>query len=47
MPWQRQVADVALELDDAGRFAYPLVVITVPRQSGKTTLLRASSNIGR
>jgi hypothetical protein len=38
LPWQRLVADVALEVDAAGRFAYQLVIITVPRQSGKTTL---------
>src|SRR5215471_4127085 len=38
MPWQAFVADVALEVDDAGRFCYALVIITVPRQSGKTTL---------
>jgi hypothetical protein len=43
MPWQRYVADVALELDpaDPGRWRYPVVVVTVPRQSGKTTLMRA------
>lgn len=34
---------MAFELTDAGRFAYPLVVITVPRQSGKTALVLASS----
>jgi hypothetical protein len=39
MPWQRQVADVAMELDPAtGRLAYREVVLTTPRQSGKTTL---------
>jgi len=38
MPWQAYVADVALEVDDDGRFAYKSVEITVPRQSGKTTL---------
>jgi hypothetical protein len=38
MPWQAYVADVALEVDEAGRFVYQLVVVTVPRQSGKTTL---------
>jgi phage terminase large subunit-like protein len=38
MPWQQYVADVALEVDDAGRFCYQLVLVTVPRQSGKTTL---------
>ena len=40
MPWQRQVADVALELDPAtGDWAYRVVVVTVPRQAGKSTLL--------
>jgi hypothetical protein len=39
MPWQRLVADVALEVDPAsGRLVYREVVLTVPRQSGKTTL---------
>jgi Phage Terminase len=39
MPWQRQVADVALEIDPrTGRLAYREVVVTTPRQSGKTTL---------
>ena len=42
MPWQQHVADVALELDPAtGELFYEEVVITVPRQSGKTTLLLA------
>jgi len=43
MPWQRYVADVALELHpaDPRRWRYPVVVVTVPRQSGKTTLMRA------
>lgn len=40
LPWQRLVADVALEHTD-GRLAYRDVVITVPRQSGKTTLIIA------
>ena len=44
MPWQRLVADVALEVDEAGRFAYQLVLVTVPRQSGKTTLFSAVMN---
>lgn len=38
MPWQRRAADVALEVDENGRFIYHDVVITVPRQSGKTTM---------
>lgn len=41
MPWQRQVVDVALEVDDAGELVYREVVLTVPRQSGKSTLLVA------
>ncbi|HEX8511086.1 MAG TPA: terminase family protein [Propionibacteriaceae bacterium] len=42
MPWQQYVADVALEIDpDTGRLAYSEVGLTVPRQSGKSTLLLA------
>jgi phage terminase large subunit-like protein len=40
MPWQRQVLDVALEFEN-GIPAYRTVVVTVPRQNGKTTLLWA------
>lgn len=43
MPWQRHVADVALELDGDGELAYTEVNLTVPRQSGKTTLIRAKT----
>ena len=43
MPWQRHVVDIATEyrLDEHGRRAYKYrnVVVTVPRQSGKTTLM--------
>jgi hypothetical protein len=39
MPWQRYVADVAMELDADGSLFYDRVVVTVPRQSGKTTLV--------
>lgn len=40
MPWQQHVLDVALEVDEqTKRLAYREVVLTVPRQSGKTTLL--------
>lgn len=40
MPWQRHVADVALEYDPhTGDMAHGLVVLLVPRQAGKTTLL--------
>lgn len=38
MPWQQALADVALE-HDGRRLTYRDVVITVPRQSGKTTLM--------
>ena len=43
MPWQRQVADVAMELslDTPGEWQYQMVVVSVPRQSGKTALMRA------
>jgi hypothetical protein len=40
MPWQAQVANVAGELDPvSGLPAYREVRVTVPRQSGKTTLI--------
>lgn len=39
MPWQRQVLDVALEVDGDGQLVYREVVVTVPRQSGKSSLL--------
>ena len=40
MPWQRMVAEVGGELDpETGFPAYREVVVTVPRQSGKTTLV--------
>ena len=42
MPWQTYAADVALEVDAGGLFVYSSVVITVPRQSGKTTLTGAT-----
>jgi hypothetical protein len=40
MPWQKEVVDVALELED-GSPAYRETVLTIPRQSGKTTLILA------
>lgn len=43
MPWQQYVADVALEIDPvSGLLVYREVGLTVPRQSGKTTLLLSS-----
>jgi hypothetical protein len=41
MPWQRYVADVATEQRADGSYAYQVVVVSVPRQSGKTLLLLA------
>ena len=41
MPWQRHVVDVALELRPDGIPAYRQVTLSVPRQSGKSTLLAA------
>lgn len=38
-PWQRQVADVATELNPDGSWAYTTVVVHVQRQAGKTTLV--------
>ena len=40
--WQRDVADVAGELNEAGDgFRYPIVVLSVPRRGGKSTLTLA------
>lgn len=41
IPWQQYVADVAGERRPDGSYEYEVVVVTVPRQTGKTTLLRA------
>lgn len=42
MPWQKDAADVAYEYDpDTGLYRYDEVDITVPRQSGKSTLVLA------
>ncbi len=43
LPWQRYVADVSLEIDSEGLFVYAGSTVTVPRQSGKTTLDGAKS----
>lgn len=44
MPWQRLVLDTATEVDQVtGEWAYPLVVLTVQRQAGKTVLVGANS----
>lgn len=39
LPWQRYVADVALEVDDRDALVYRSVTSLAPRRSGKTTLL--------
>lgn len=36
IPWQREAYDLVGECDASGRLLHPVVVITVPRQSGKT-----------
>jgi phage terminase large subunit-like protein len=42
MPWQQHAVDVGLEVDpESGELWYEEIVITVPRQSGKTTLIMA------
>lgn len=38
LPWQQHVLDVALEIEN-GRFVYREVIVGVPRQQGKTTLI--------
>jgi hypothetical protein len=40
MPWQKEVVDVALELEGVHP-AYREICLTIPRQSGKTTLILA------
>ena len=42
LPWQRMVADVAGELDpDTGTYFYDTVILSTPRQCGKSTLVDA------
>lgn len=41
MPWQVRALDVIGELDAQGKYRWPLVIISVPRQSGKTTMTMA------
>jgi hypothetical protein len=40
MPHQAQVMNTALEVGEDGHLAYRTVVLTVPRQGGKTTVTR-------
>lgn len=45
MAWQQHVVDVLLEIDPAtGELAYDEWLLTVPRQSGKSTLILAKSS---
>lgn len=39
MPWQGGAAGLIGETDASGRLLHPLVVVTVPRQAGKTALV--------
>lgn len=41
MPWQQRVADVSGELNPDGSFAHPDVLLSVPRQAGKSGLSNA------
>lgn len=41
MPWQQHVVDVALELDPDGSFHYDEVILSLPRQNGKSMLVLA------
>lgn len=41
LPWQRYTADVASERRPDGSLEYQVVLVSVPRQTGKTTLIRA------
>lgn len=43
MPWQSLLADQALECDEQGHLVYREIRVTVPRQSGKSTLLLAKN----
>lgn len=43
LPWQRIAADIGGEVDGRGLLVHPLVVVSVQRQSGKTTLDLAQS----
>lgn len=38
IPWQRAAVDVALELNPDGSWAYTIVIVSVQRQAGKTTM---------
>lgn len=46
LPWQRTAFEVAGEMLPSGRYAYNIVVVTVPRQCGKTASVHDTA-IGR
>ncbi|QNQ91502.1 terminase [Corynebacterium poyangense] len=41
MPWQQHCLDIIGEVDETGVYRWPIVIISVPRQSGKTTMTMA------
>lgn len=41
LPWQRYTADVATERRPDGSYEYQVVLVSVPRQTGKTALIRS------
>lgn len=43
MPWQHEASGLIEECDADGWLLNPLVVITVPRQSGKTELVKGTA----
>lgn len=38
MPWQRGASDLITTVTDDGKWRYRIILVTVPRQAGKTTL---------
>ncbi len=43
MPWQTYTATVGGEVNECGLYVYPLVVVSVPRQAGKTAMMLAQA----
>jgi hypothetical protein len=43
MPWQLYTATVGGEVNACGRYVYPLLIVSVPRQSGKSALMLAQA----
>lgn len=42
MPWQEHTADVLGEVKEDGTFRWPIVIVSVPRQSGKSSLVMSA-----